>query len=89
MGRGFCDRDKRGFTLPRTDAEELDALGARILNGRTRDILIAEDEVSLFVCTSYGTISNEIRLDELKSKSLTVITKGGWRTECYPCIEIG
>lgn len=82
----LCDHDKFGQPISRIEVSELDQIGIRIKNGQIMEVLVPEDTVSVFVITFGGSISNELLIDEIND-TLTITTKGGFKTVSYPHIE--
>ena len=84
-----CNMSEAGFPIARLDAEELDRIGTRIMNGQTIELELADDISGLFVSTMDGYLSNEINADEYISSEKTVVinTKGGFKDLSHPVIE--
>ena len=82
----LCDHDKWGQPISRIEVSELDQIGIRIKNGQIMEVPVQEDTVSIFVITFSGSISNELLIDETKN-TITITTKGGFKTVSYPHIE--
>ena len=82
----LCDHDQFGQTVSRIEVSELDQIGIRIKNGQIIEVPVQEDAVSVFVITFGGSISNELLIDEIND-TLTITTKGGFKTVSYPHIE--
>ncbi|MBE6025375.1 MAG: hypothetical protein E7229_00530 [Clostridiales bacterium] len=82
----LCDHDKWGQPISRIEVSELDQIGIRIKNGQIMEVPVQEDTVSIFVITVDGSISNELLIDETKN-TITITTKGGFKTVSYPHIE--
>lgn len=82
----LCDHDKFGQPISRIEVSELDQIGIRIKNGQILEVPVQEDTVSIFVIAVGGSISNEVLLNETKD-SITITTKGGFKTVSYPHIE--
>ncbi len=82
----MCDHDKWGQPITRIEVSELDQIGIRIKNGLIMEVPVPKDTVSIFVIAVGGSISNELLIDET-SDTLTITTKGGFKTVSYPHIE--
>ena len=82
----LCDHDKWGKPISRIEVSELDQIGIRIKNGQIMEVPVQDDTVSIFVITVGGSISNELLIDEIND-TLTIKTKGGFKTVSYPHIE--
>ena len=82
----MCDHDKWGQPISRIEVSELDQIGIRIKNGQIMEVPVPKDTVSIFVIAVGGSISNELLIDET-SDTLTITTKGGFKTVSYPHIE--
>ena len=82
----LCDHDKWGQPISRIEVSELDQIGIRIKNGQIIEVPVQDDTVSIFVITVSGSISNELLIDEIND-TLTIKTKGGFKTVSYPYIE--
>ena len=82
----LCDHDKFGQPISRIEVSELDQIGIRIKNGQILEVPVQEDTVSIFVIAVGGSISNEVLLNETID-SITITTKGGFKTVSYPHIE--
>lgn len=82
----LCDYDKFGQPISRIEVSELDQIGIRIKNGQILEVPVQEDTVSIFIIAVGGSISNEVLLNETID-SITITTKGGFKTVSYPHIE--
>ena len=82
----LCDHDKFGHPISRIEVSELDQIGIRIKNGQILEVPVQEDTVSIFVIGVGRRISNELLIDEIND-TLTIKTKGGFKTVSYPHIE--
>lgn len=82
----LCDHNKFGQPVSRIEVSELDQIGIRIKNGQILEVPVQEDTVSIFVIAVGGSISNEVLLNETID-SITITTKGGFKTVSYPHIE--
>ena len=82
----LCDHDKWGQPISRIEVSELDQIGIRIKNGQIMEVPVPKDTVSIFVIAVGGSISNELLIDEAKD-TITITTKGGFKTVSYPQIE--
>ena len=86
MAGDLCDYDKFGQPVSRIEVSELDQIGIRIKNGQILKVPVQEDTVSVFVIAVGGSISNELLIEEIKD-TITITTKGGFKTVSYPHIE--
>lgn len=82
----LCDHDKFGQPVSRIEVSELDQIGIRIKNGQIIEVPVQEDTVSIFVIAFGGSISNELLIEQIKD-TVTITTKGGFKTVSYPHIE--
>ena len=83
----LCKHNPMGQAISRIDIDTLNRIGMVLLNGRTVSVDLTDDVVSVFVITMTGSISNEIKINDLDSSQLIILTKGGWSTVSYPYIE--
>ena len=83
-----CEQSESGFPVARIDMKILDEVGTRIGNGETVQIEIKEDDVTLFVSTVDGYLSNEVRIKNYENNGmkLTVTTKGGFENLPHPVV---
>ena len=82
----MCDHDEFGQPVSRIEVSELDQIGIRIKNGQIIEVPVQEDTVSIFVIAFGGSISNELLIEQIKD-TVTITTKGGFKTVSYPHIE--
>ena len=82
----MCDHDKYGQPISRLEVSELDKIGIRIKDGQIMQVPVQDNAVSIFVIAVGGSISNELMINEIKD-TITITTKGGFKTVSYPHIE--
>lgn len=63
----LCKHNVCGQSVERLEVTTLDALGVRILSGKTIELNINEGIRSIFASTAWGSLSNEIKIKDLKS----------------------
>ncbi len=83
----LCDHNGIGQAVSRLDTNILNQIGVPISNGETVCVDLADDTISVFAITLTGSLSNEIKVQEMKSSNLVVSTAGGWKTVCYPLLK--
>lgn len=83
----LCKHNWAGQAVRRIDTDTLNHIGIPISNGETVSIDLIDNVISVFVITVDGSLSNEIKIKEMKTSNLVVSTKGGWRTVSYPILE--
>lgn len=74
----LCEMSVEVNSIPRITVEELDRIGIRINNGKTKMISVADDVNHLFISTMGGCLSNEIDVDDCmknNERRITVIQK--------------
>lgn len=81
-----CEMGSGGLPVSRSDASVLDGIGTRIGNGETISIELGAGDVSLFVSTIDGYLSNEVLLESYWS-TVTISTVGGFKTLPHPVVE--
>lgn len=86
LSEDLCDYDKFGQPISRIDISELDQIGIRINSGQSIKVPVQEDTISIYVIAIGGSLSNELFIDDIKD-TITITTKGGFRTVSYPHIE--
>ena len=84
LEKDLCDAGDAGFPIPRLTPEILDRAGIRISSGQTIEIPLQENIQTIFASTMDGSLSNEIRIQDMKSDHLTLTVKGGFATISYP-----
>lgn len=82
----LCKYGIWGESERRLDVMTLDDIGVRVASGKTIELDINEGIKSLFVSTAWGSISNEISVQDIKGNRLCITTKGGLTTVSYPYI---
>ena len=84
-----CEMGSEGLPISRADTSVLDGLGTRIGNGETIALELADSDVSLFVSTIDGYLSNEVMLEPYWSTGckITLTTEGGFKTLPHPVVE--
>lgn len=83
----LCTHTSMGQPINRMEIDVLNRVGISISNGETIELNVTDNVVSIFVITINGSLSNEIKMKEIKMNRLFITTKGGLRTVCYPFIE--
>ncbi len=83
-----CPMGAAGFALARIDLEVIKTMGQPIGNGQTIELLMDDNDKSLFAITMDGYLSNEIIFDEYLSRNpyVLITTKGGFKTLPHPVI---
>lgn len=83
----LCKLDDQGRPIGRIDINILERVGIAITNGETQEINITDTDRYIFVSTIDGSLSNEIKLNDIKMNKLLITTKGGITTASYPFIQ--
>ncbi len=83
----LCGHTEAGLPIARLDMNLPDRIGIRIGNGETVKITLDEQVQTIFACTMDGSLSNEIRIRDMKGSHLIITAKGGFRTVSYPFLE--
>ena len=83
----LCTHTIMGQPVSRIDIGVLDAMGTRIVNGKTIELHLEDDVCTIFASTMDGSLSNEVILEDTGTQHLTLTTKGGFKTVSYPYFE--